>query len=288
MFGMVGGTVVRLALSFHKFNSFNIYGPAREREKITWLGYFNCFQMKKLFLSSCLFLSHCIVNGQSLGISYLTITSQSPAIVPVKNGGTGHNGTDNSFAINYEHFIKDKKISIVATYLKFNGCTLIYFEPGGWIGTDGNPIEAYGFCHGLKIHRVDIGLSYNLISKHKKFYFKPTLAAGLQLSRKTGWEFGALEPVNGPNYFELEPMWAEWKNTTQIVPSLGFRTGFVFWKRLDIGLGFKGVYAFKPYQKLYLKYQYKGVEQPTAEYETTGTGLFVTLGVGYRFAKLIK
>lgn len=97
------------------------------------------------------------------------------------------------------------------------------------------------------------------------------------------WNNG--EPVNGPNYFELEPMSAEPMNTTQIVPSIGFRTGFVFWKRLDIGLGIQGVYAFKPYQKMYLKYQYKGVVQPMAEYESTGTGLFVTFGIGYRFAK---
>ena len=45
---------------------------------------------------------------------------------------------------------------------------------------------------------------------------------------------------------------------------------------------------FIHFANLYLKYQYKGVVQPMAEYETTGTGLFVTLGVGYRFAKWIK
>jgi len=148
---------------------------------------------------------------------------------------------------------------------------------------------ANGFCAGVDIHRFDLGYSYLLTKKNKKFYFKPSVSAGLQLSRKTGVEFWRDGlPINGPSYFELEPMEAIPMNTTQIVPSLGFRTGFVFWKRLDIGLGVQGVYAFKPYQKMYLKYQYKGVVQPMAEYESTGTGLFVTLGVGYRFAKWIK
>ena len=95
-------------------------------------------------------------------------------------------------------------------------------------------------------------------------------------------------PINGPNYFELEPISADPRNTMQIVPSLGLHTGFVFWKRLDIGLSFQGVYGYKPYQKMYFKYQYKGISQPSAEYEATGTGLFVTFGIGYRFAKWIK
>ena len=47
-----------------------------------------------------------------------------------------------------------------------------------------------------------------------------------------------VSPNEALNVFELEPMSAEPMNTTQIVPSLGFRTGFVFWKRLDVGLAF--------------------------------------------------
>jgi hypothetical protein len=81
---------------------------------------------------------------------------------------------------------------------------------------------------------------------------------------------------------------AESRNTDQIVPVLGLSTGFVFWKRIDIGLFIQGVYAFKPYQKMTIKYQYKGEVQPTAIYESTGTGLFFGLSLGYRFARLIK
>ena len=244
--------------------------------------------MKKITLLLYLLLISSAVNGQSISVSYVQIYAKIKPVIPVVNGWNGPDATPPTVSFSYEHFIKHKKYSFVVAYMKFNGCTLIYFEPGGWVAGGGNAL-AKGFCHGVKLHRFDLAYSYLVTKKSKKFYFKPFVGAGLQLSRKTGWEFGLPGlPIDGPHYFELEPMSAEPMNTTQIVPSLGFRTGFVFWKRLDIGLGVQGVYAFKPYQKMYLKYQYKGEVQPMAEYESTGTGLFVTLGVGYRFAKLIK
>jgi hypothetical protein len=245
--------------------------------------------MKKTVILAYLFLSSINnINGQLITASYLHIYSKTTAVVPLINGVNGDQGTDNSFSFSYEHFMKNKRYSIVSSYSKFNGCTLIYFERGGVIA-GGGELSAKGFCQGVDLRRIDAGLAYLLTKRGKKWYFKPFAEAGLQWSRKTGVEYwGDGLPINGPNYFELEPMRAEPMNTTQIVPSLGFRTGFVFWKRLDIGLSVQGVYAFKPYQKMYLNYQYKGVIQPMAEYESTGTGLFVGLGIGYRFARWIK
>lgn len=245
--------------------------------------------MRFFFTFLIVLLPLCWIGAQSLMASYLRIFSKENAVVPLKNAGSGPDATNNSFSFSYEQFFRHKKYSIIASYLKFDGCTVMYFEKGGWLAGGGVAL-AKGFCGGVDLHRLDLGVAYLLTRGKKKFYFKPFIGAGLQLSRKTGAEFWRIDglPINGPNYFELEPMDAKAMNTAQVVPSLGFRTGFLFWKRLDIGLGFQGVYAFKPYQKLYLKYQYKGVVQPTAEYESTGTGLFVTLGIGYRFAKLIK
>lgn len=227
-------------------------------------------------------------NAQSITVSLAQVYTHTNAVVPVVNGGDDFENTSRTFAISYEHYFRNSMYSLLASFIKYDGCTFIYFEPGGWVAGGGDAL-ARGFCSGIDLHRFDLGLSYLLTRKNKKFYFKPFISAGLQLSRKTGVEFWRDGlPINGPNYFELEPMEAIPMNTTQIVPSLGFRTGFVFWKRLDLGLGVQGVYAFRPYQKMYLKYQYKGIPQPMAEYESTGTGLFVTLGIGYRFAKLIK
>lgn len=249
---------------------------------------YNFFNMKKIATAIYLLLISHTINGQSFSLSYVQIYAKTKLVVPVVNGWNGPDATDPTVGFSYEHFIKHKKYSLIASYMKFNGCTLIYFEPGGWIAGGGEAL-ANGFCDGVKLHRFDLGVSYLLTKKNKKLYFKPFLGTGLQISRTTGVEFWRDGlPINGPHYFELEPMEAIPMNTSQIVPSLGFRTGYVFWKRLDLSLGVQGVYAFKPYQKMYLKYQYKGVVQPMAEYESTGTGLFVTLGVGYRFARLIQ
>ncbi|MBN8682503.1 MAG: hypothetical protein J0L99_07615 [Chitinophagales bacterium] len=244
--------------------------------------------MKKLIVWLPLALIISYSKAQSISASLVQVYSHTNAVVPVVNGGDNFENTSRTFALSYEHFFRNSKYSIFSSYSKYDGCTFIYFEPGGWIAGGGEAL-ATGSCQGVKLHRFDLGVSYLLTKKNKKFYFKPFVGAGLQVSRKTEWEFGLPGlPINGPHYFELEPMEAIPMNTSQIVPSLGFRTGFVFWKRLELGLGVHGVYAFRPYQKMYLKYQYKGTVQPMAEYESTGTGLFVTLGVGYRFAKLIK
>jgi hypothetical protein len=227
-------------------------------------------------------------NAQSLTISYVQIYAKTNAIVPVVNGWNGPDGTSPTIGFSYEQFFSHKKHSITASFIKFKGCTLIYFEPGGVIA-GGGEILAEGFCDGVNVNRFDLGFSYLLTKWRKKFYFKPFAGMGFQWTRKTGadyWNTGL--PIVGPSYFELEPLIAEPMNTSQIVPLLGLRTGFVFWKRLDVGITFQGVYAFKAFQKMSLKYQYKGAVQPTATYESTGTGLFVSLGMGYRFAKLIK
>ena len=226
--------------------------------------------------------------GQSITAAFGPIFTKSKAIQPVVGDKGDFSNTDYFFSFSYEQFFKNKKYSAFASYGKYDGCTFMYFKEGGWIGGGGVAL-ATGFCGGVDINRFDLGFSYLLTKSKKKFYFKPFIAAGLQISRKTGWEFWRDGlPIEGPDYFELEPPSAEPYNTTQIVPSLGFRTGFLFWKRLDVGMTFQGVYAFNPYQKMYLKYQDKGTVQPMAEYESTGTGLFVTFGVGYRFARLIK
>jgi len=224
---------------------------------------------------------------QELMMSFGPTFTTTEQIIPIVNGGMGDTNTDYMFSISYEHFFIKKPFSLFASFVRFDGYTFMFFDEGGFISY-GNEIVGIGFS-GVKVNRFDMGINYRLINRKKKFYLSPFIAMGVQISRKTGVEiYSELTPVNGPNYFELEPISADPRNTTQIVPSLGFRTGFIFWKRLNVGLCFQGVYAYKAYQKMYLKYEYKGVEQPTAEYEATGTGLFVTLGVGYRFAKLIK
>lgn len=107
----------------------------------------------------------------------------------------------------------------------------------------------------------------------------------MQKSIPNGDEFYDVDQPNGPDYIQTDPVITETFNTTQIVPSFGFKTGFVFWNRLDLGLDFRWVFGFKSFQDMYFEYSYKGVPQETAIFEATGTGLFTALSLGYRFKK---
>lgn len=245
--------------------------------------------MHKYFLVFFYMLQIANLKSQSIHFSFGPVFTKTDAVTPIVNGKEDFENTDYMFEFSYRHYFR-KKYFVNASFHQFKGCTFILFEEGGYVSDCTGITLAKGFCDGVKINRFNMDVSRLLSNQEKKFYFSLNLGLGIQISKITGIEYWRYDgcPINGPNYFEKEPPIAEPRNTTQIVPSLGFRTGFVFWKRLDIGLSFQGVYAFKPYQKMYLDYNYKGIDQPRAEYESTGTGLFVTLGVGYRFAKLIK
>ena len=41
-------------------------------------------------------------------------------------------------------------------------------------------------------------------------------------------------------------------------------------------------YGYRPFQKYYFEYSYQGVEQPTAEWHANGTGVFATIGLGWK------
>ncbi|MDV7401201.1 hypothetical protein RZS08_57825, partial [Arthrospira platensis SPKY1] len=97
--------------------------------------------------------------------------------------------------------------------------------------------------------------------------------------------YSNLFKAEGPEYFELEPIRIEKLNTTQLVPSLGLKTGILLWKQIELGLSVQGVLGFKSYQNMYFKYYYKGVTQETAIFQGKGTGLYTALNIGYRFVK---
>lgn len=228
--------------------------------------------------------------GQAITVAYgpaYTVTKQIVPLVNGQNGGLSGANTAYVFSICYEHFLTDNPISLSTSFSKYDGYTFMFFEKGGVIEGNGQ-VNGVGF-NGVTVKRFDLGVSYCITNSKKKFYFRPFVALGVQCSKKNGQEiYSELLNANGPYYFQLEPISAAPRSTTQFTPSGGFRTGFLFWKRLDVSLNFQGVYGHKAYQRMYFKYEYKGTPQPTAEFEANGTGLFVTLGIGYRFAKLIK
>lgn len=221
--------------------------------------------------------------SQTLSIGFgpnYTLTTQRVRMVNSKNY---FDNTDGSFKFAYYHDILKDKFSISIAYTKFEGITFIAFEEGSVIQPDGAIILAIGF-YGVDVNRFDIGINYKLISRGK-FYLEPSITLGLQQSIPIGIDFYDRFVPNGPDYVQTGPINTETFNTTQIVPSFGFKTGFVFWNRLDLGLDFRWIFGFKSFQDMYFEYSYKGVPQKTAVFEATGTGLFTALSLGYRFKK---
>jgi hypothetical protein len=240
--------------------------------------------MKFLISTFCIVFFYNVVSSQSISIGYGPIFTHTNQKVKMVNSEEDFQNTDYQFSINYEHFIKNSKFSVVGSYSSFAGHTWIKFREGSVIAPDGFPTLGVGYS-GVIIHRFDLGLSYNLLHNHSTIYFKPFLNIGIQISKSDGSEYGAFERQNGPEYIELEPISAQTFNNSQIVPSLGLKTGVILWKRIELGLTVQGVLGFKSYQNMYFKYSYKGVPQETAVFEANGTGIYTTLSIGYRFVK---
>lgn len=245
--------------------------------------------MTNLFNFFTIFIAATFINystcAQAVHVSFGPQYNHTRQAVRMVHSKDWFFNSDYTFMFTYEHFLRNKSISLFGSYYQFKGVSWIKFKEGEVLARDGFPITAVGFS-GVNISRYDIGLNYNLLPGKNKFYFKPLFSLGFQISKPTGVEiYNTLEPINGPDYFELEPITAESLNTSQLTPTLGFRTGFVFWKRLDLGLSVHGTYGFKAYQRKFFKYSYRGVPQETAIFEDTGTGMVVALGVGFRFVK---
>lgn len=239
--------------------------------------------MRHLISTFCLIFICNIVSAQSISIGYGPIFTHTNQKVKMVNSEEDFQNTDYQLVISYEHFLKNSKYSVFGTFSKFDGHTWIKFREGSVIAPDGFPVIGDGFS-GTTLHRFDFGISYNLISEKYMFYLKPLILFGIQKSIPKDVEiYSELFKVDGPEYFELEPISAEQFNTTQIVPSIGFKTGIVLWKRIELGLTVQGVLGFKSYQNMYFKYSYKGEPQETAVFEAKGTGIYTALSIGYSF-----
>lgn len=245
----------------------------------------NPVYIKAILVSLALPFVPRIVYSQAFHVSFGSLYTHTRQAVRMVQSRDYFGNTDHAFMFTYEHFLKNQPISIFANFYTFQGYTMIRYAKGSIITSYGSQTVGYGFS-GVDINKYDLGINYNIISNGKKFYLKPFISLGLQVSKTTGVGFyNTLAEINGPDYFELEPTTAESLNTSQIIPTVGFRTGFVFWKRLDVGLSVHGTYGFKAFQRLFFKYSYRGIPQETAIFESTGTGMVVALGIGFRFVK---
>jgi len=243
--------------------------------------------MGRFFLSLSLFLGFVLpCTGQTISVGFTTLFNHIRQKVRMADSKDYFDNTTDAFYYTYDHQLKNKKFSVFGSFMNYKGVTMIRFREGSVIATDGFPTVANGF-KAVRVNRIDFGMAYNLLDPKKKFYFKPFAGIGFQISNKNDFiEYGYLDPVNGPDYAALEPITAEQYNTFQLAPLVGFKTGFIFWKRLDLGLSFMGLYGYKSYQSMFFKYSYKGEPQETAIFESTGTGIYPSISIGFRFIKV--
>src|SRR5690606_23488849 len=243
----------------------------------------------KLFITAFFITIFCILGkSQSISLGYGPIYTHTNQKVKMVHSEEDFQNTDDQITIHYEHFIKNSGLSILGSYSTFDGHTWIKFRAGSVIAPDGFPVIGDGFS-GTTLHRFDFGVAYNIIPPKYSFYLKQLLLAGIQKSiRKDVEIYSEIFEIYGPEYVQSEFVTAEHFNTTQIVPSLGIKTGVVLWKRIELGLTVQGVLGFKSYQNMYFKYSYKGVPQETAVFEAKGTGIYTALSIRYRFVRLSK
>jgi len=241
----------------------------------------------KIHITTIIIITFSIIaNSQSISIGYGTIHTHTNQKVKMVSSEEAFQHTDEQFTITYEHQIKNTRFSIFGAYSAFDGHTWIKFREGSVIAFGGFPILGVGFS-GVNITKYEIGGSYSCFNLNKSIFLRPFFSLGIQLSHKNEWEFwNDIQPINGPDYQELQPILIDSYNTTQIVPALGIKTGVMLWKRIELGLTVQGVLGFKSFQNMYFKYSYNGIPQETAVFEANGTGIYTALSIGYRFVKV--
>jgi hypothetical protein len=225
------------------------------------------------------------VFSQTLSMGFGPVFTHTNQRVRMVNSKEDFMNTSAQWMLAYEHQLKSPEslsVSIMAS--KYEGATWMRFSEGSYIGSDGFPTLGVGFS-GVNITRIDLQVIYNLFKAKQRFYVKPSIGLGVQVSKDLDYDFYNLEQINGPDYFQLAPIVAEAYNTVQVVPILGFKTGVVIWRRIEVGLNVQGVYGFKSYQDMFFDYSYRGEIQETAVFESKGTGVFAALSIGYRFKK---
>lgn len=224
--------------------------------------------------------------SQALSLGFGPVFTHTNQRVKMVNSKEDFMNTSAQWMISYEHTLrKQQGLSVSVTASAYEGATWMRFSEGSYIGSDGFPTLGRGFS-GVSITRIDFVFHYNILVKSRIVYLKPNIGLGIQFSKDLGYEFGNFEQINGPDYFQLAPIVAEAYNTVQVVPILGFKTGVVIRRRIEVGLNVQGVYGFKSYQDMFFDYSYKGEAQETAIFESKGTGVFAALSIGYRFKKL--
>lgn len=200
-----------------------------------------------------------------------TLSQQSQKMIYSKND-LSLAGMQSTIGLEYQK----KRISFITSLSFFPGATAMRLSDThmiGYIGAD--------------ITRFDLGCSYNILKSHKKIFLKPFAMIGIQHAKKTADLWREQVRIYGPDYYQTSLPDSEGYDTTQIVPSLGIRTGVKLTKMIDIGLNIQGVYASKTYQKIIFYYTYRNdPTERTAVFDSKGTGIFSSIFLSIDLSKI--
>ena len=239
----------------------------------------------KLFVVLILIFTGVYAFGQSIYFGYGPIYTHTAQKVRMINSNDDFQHTDNQFLVGYEHFFRSKNFSLLAQYSRYEGNTWMKFREGEYLGSDGFWTLGSGFS-GIDNDRIDICVAYNFINEIRNFFLKSNIGIGFQRSKDNGWDFySTIEKINGPVYFETKSPYVVKYPQTQVVPTLGIKAGFWVFKRIELSLSFQGIYAFRSFLDMYFEYTYYDEPQETAIFQGKGTGLYISLNIGYRFVK---
>lgn len=245
----------------------------------------NLYFFFRYILSSIFLLCLNIQNipAQTLGVGFCAVFTHTRQKIRMVHSKDHFENTTYSYTLSYEQILGNKS-SLQLSYIDYPAYIWIRFPEGSVIGNDQQKTLGIGFI-GARVSKFVTSYSFNIVPHSSKSYFKLLLGLTHQFTKPNEWVYYDPEPPNGPDYAQTAPMRTEAFKTFQVLPSFGIKTGFVFWKRLELGLDIQGAYDFKPFQRMYFTYSYKGVPQETAVFETTGTGIFSSINLGYRLVK---
>ena len=138
--------------------------------------------IKNYIFIICFLFMLCDGYSQALYVSYGPIYTKTNAIVPIVNSNENFTNTDFIFLFAYEHSLKNK-FSLIASYCGHGGYTFMNYQLGGYLIDNNTAVTSSGFSSAT-LAKYDISLAYNIMGSKKKFYLKPAVGLGLQISKK--------------------------------------------------------------------------------------------------------
>ncbi|MBK9982491.1 MAG: hypothetical protein IPP15_08710 [Saprospiraceae bacterium] len=214
-------------------------------------------------------------SGQVLSLGYGQMFHNSKTIVPVVN--------------QYEETANEEYYSLDLTLFEIDRCLLgaELSSYKGWV--DFNAEVGLGFGSSLtRLLRLSPYLGYILKPNHK-FRFIPYFKVIIEQSFITGLEKGYshVTDIDRPNGHKgtifVEPI-----KRLQLAPGAGLMLSWNPVGKMYLIGNIYYTYGYRPFQKYYFEYSYQGVEQPTAEWHANGTGVFTSIGIGFKLWSVDK